>query len=82
MQKRNLNKNILQLLKSHSHMDKPPKNTPVEHPPPVAPLQNTLLQENTSGELLLYVKRIWKNLNYKKLLFTVVKRNVSTIKNK
>ena len=40
MQKRNLNKNILQLLKSHSHMDKPPKNTPVEHPPPVAPVEH------------------------------------------
>ena len=38
-----------------------------------AHLQNTLLQENTSGGLLVYVKRILNNLNDKKFLFTVSK---------
>ena len=36
--------------------------------------QNTLLYENTSGGLLLYVKRVF--------LFTVVKRNLLTLINK
>ena len=42
--------------------------------------QNTFHQENTSGGLLLYVKRVLKDLSYKKLLFTVVKRNLLTLK--
>ena len=45
-------------------------------------LQNTYLQENTSGGLLVYVKRVLKDLNYEKLLFTVVKRNLLTLINK
>ena len=55
-------------------MDAFPKirSTPAEHP----------LQENTSWRLLLYVKRDLKDLNYKMLLFTVVKRNLITLKNK
>ena len=48
----------------------------------IAHLQNTYFQENISGELLLYVKRVLKDLNYEKLLFTVVKRNLLTLKNK
>ena len=43
-------------------------------------LQNTPLRENTSGGLLLHVKRILKDLNYEKFLFTVVKRNLLAIK--
>ena len=42
--------------------------------------QNTLLQENISGRLLLHVKRILKDLNYEKFLFTVVKRNILALK--
>ena len=42
--------------------------------------QNTLLQENISGGLLLHVKRILKDLNYEKFLFTVVKRNILALK--
>ena len=37
------------------------------------------LWENTSEGLLLHVKRILKDLNYKKLLFTVAKRNLLTL---
>ena len=44
--------------------------------------QHTLLQENTSAGLLLYVKRILKDLNYKDLIFTVVIRNLLTLKSK
>ena len=44
--------------------------------------QNTFLQENTSGGLVLYVRRILKDLNYKKLLLTVVKRKLLTHKKK
>ena len=62
------------LLKLHPRTDAPPEST--AHP------QNTTPQENTSGRLLLYVKRVLKDLNYKKLLFTVVKRNLLTLKNK
>ena len=60
------------LLKSHPCTDTPPKihNTSAEHP----------LQENTSGGLPLHVKRMLKDLNYKKVLFTVVKRNLLAIK--
>ena len=42
--------------------------------------QNTLLQENTSFGLLRHVKRILEDLNYKKSLFTVVKKNLLTLK--
>ena len=34
------------------------------------------------GRMLLYVKRVLNDLNYKKLLFAVVKRNLLTLKNK
>ena len=36
----------------------------------------------TSGGLLLYVQIILKDSNYKKLLFTAVKRNLLTLRNK
>ena len=39
-------------------------------------------QENISGRLFLYVKIVLKDLNYKKLLFTTVKRNLLALKNK
>ena len=61
------------LLKSH-----PCTNAPRE---PTSYPQNTSPQENTSGRLLLYVKIVLKDLNYKKLLFTTVKRNLLTLKN-
>ena len=38
--------------------------------------QNTSLQENTSGGIFLYAKRVLKYLNQKKLSFTVFKRNL------
>ena len=44
--------------------------------------QNTSPQENTSERLLLYVTIVLKDLNYKKLLFTSVKRNLLILKNK
>ena len=44
--------------------------------------QNTSPQENTSGRLPLYVKIVLKDLDYKKLLFTTVERNLLTLKNK
>ena len=73
MQKRNLNKSrFATLLKSHPRTDRPRKS--VAHP------QNTLPWESTSGELLLHVKRSLKDLIYKKILFTIVKRNLLTIK--
>ena len=55
------------LLKSHAHTDAPRESK--VHP------QNTSPRENTSGRQLVYVKRVLKNINYKKLLFTVAKRN-------
>ena len=60
------------LLKSHPCTDTPPEipRTSAEHP----------LWQNTSGGLLLHVKRILKDLNYEKFLFTVVKRNLLAIK--
>ena len=60
------------LLRSHPCTDTPPKirSTSAESP----------LRENTSGGLLLHVKRILKDLNYEKFLFTVVKRNLLAIK--
>ena len=36
--------------------------------------------KNSKYTLLLYVKRILKNINYKKVLFTVAKRNGLTLK--
>ena len=45
-----------------------------------AHLQKTLPWESTSGEQLLHVKRSLKDLIYKKILFTIVKRNLLTIK--
>ena len=39
-------------------------------------------QEKTSWRLLLYVNIVLKDLNCKKLLFTTVKRNLLTLKNK
>ena len=38
-----------------------------------AHLQKMSPWENTSGRLLLYVKRVLKDLNYKKLLFKFIK---------
>ena len=38
------------------------------------------LRENTSGGLILHVKRILKVLYYEKFLFTVVKRNSLAVK--
>ena len=40
--------------------------------------QSTSPQENNSGRLLLYVKIVLRDLNYKKLLFRTVKRNLLT----
>ena len=42
--------------------------------------KNTLRWENTFEGLLLHVKRILKDLNLKKFLLTVVKRNLLTLK--
>ena len=42
--------------------------------------QNTLLPQKISGELLLHAKRTLKALIYKKFLFTIVKRNLFTLK--
>ena len=72
MQKCHLHKTAL---KSHPRMDTPSKicSSHAEQPPP---------GEHLIGGLLLYVKRVLKDLNYKKLLFTVVKRNLFTHKNK
>ena len=69
MQKCHLHKTAL---KSHPCTDTPSKicSTHTEQPPP---------GEHLRG-LFLYVKRV--DLNYKKLLFTVVKRNLFTHKNK
>ena len=60
------------LLKSHPSADTPLEipNTSAEHP----------LRENTSGGLILHVKRILKVLYYEKFLFTVVKRNSLALK--
>ena len=61
------------LLKSRPCTDTPPKirSTSAEYPLP---------PENTSGGQLLHVKRVLKDLNYEKFLFTVVKRNLLAIK--
>ena len=60
------------LLKSHPCTDTPPEipSTSAEHP----------LRVNTSGGLILRVKRILKVLYYEKFLFRVVKRNSLAIK--
>ena len=57
------------LLKSHPHTDTPLKirSTSTEHPPPGEHLWGT-------------VKRILKDLNYKKFFFIVVKINLLTLK--
>ena len=62
------------LLKSHPRTDAPPR------------IRSTLpeylsLREHLWG-LLLYIKRVLEELYYKTLLFTVVKRNLLTLKNK
>ena len=46
------------------------------------PRITTSPQENTSGGLLLYVKRVLKDLNYRKLLLIAVKGNLLTLINK
>ena len=60
------------LLKSHPCTDMPPEipSTFAKHP----------LWENTSGGLILHVKRILKVLYFEKFLFIVVKRNSLAIK--
>ena len=73
MQKRDLNKTALQLYINHTHA-RMRRRESAAHP------QNTPLQENTSRGLFLYVKRVLKDFNYKKLLLTVVKRNFLTLK--
>ena len=75
MQKLDHNKVALQLYSNHTHARMRPRES-TAHP------QNTSSQENTSGRLLLYLTRVLKDLNYKKLLFTVAKRNLLTLKNK
>ena len=44
------------------------------------PQQSCFATLNISGGLLLHVKRVLKDLNYKKFLFTVVKINLLTLK--
>ena len=73
MQKSNLNKAALQLYQNHTHAQ-------IRFRKFAARPQNTLLRENTSGGLLLHVKKILKDLNYKRFLFTVVKINLLTLK--
>ena len=72
-QKRDLNKAVLQLYKNLTHAQIRPRKFSA-HP------QNTPLQENTSGGLILHVKIILKVFYYEKKLFTVVKRNSFAIK--
>ena len=73
MLERDLNKITLQLYWNHTHSRMRPRKL-------AAHAQNNLLQENTSGGLFLYVKRVLKDLNYKKFLFTVVKKKLFTHK--
>ena len=73
MQKRDHNKDALQFYWKHTHARVPSRKCS-------AYKQNTHLQEKTFGALFLYVKRVLKDLNYKNLLFTVVKRNLLTHK--
>ena len=74
-QKCDPNKATLQLYWNHTHARMRPREF-TSHP------QNTSPQENTSERLLLYVKIVLKDLNYKELLFTNFKRNLLTIKNR
>ena len=70
MQKRNLNKSrFATLLKLHARTDRPPKicSTSTEHP---------LLGEHFRGT----ASACQKKLIYKKFLFTIVKRNLLTLK--
>ena len=60
------------LLRSHPCTDKPLRICSISTEQP--------LRENTSGGLALQLKRILKDLNYKKLLFTVAKRNLLTLR--
>ena len=74
MQKRNLNKSrFATSLKSHSHTQIGPRKS-AAHP------RNTLPWKSTSGELLVHVKRSLKDFIYKKFLFTIVRRNLLTLK--
>ena len=72
-QKRDLKKAALPLHENQTHAQIRPRKF-------AAHLQDTLLRENTSGGLRLDVKRILKDLNCEKFLFTVVKRNLLTLK--
>ena len=73
MQKRDLNKVALQLYLNPTDAGMHPQKS-------AAYSEHTLLQKNTSGGLLVvYVKRILIDLNYKKLLFTVVKKSLLTL---
>ena len=65
-QKRDLNKAALQLYKNHTLAQIHSRKS-AAHP------QNTPLRENTSEGLPLHVKIILKVLNYKKLLFKLLK---------
>ena len=66
MQKRDPNKATSQLHSNHTHAQ-------------IRPRKFAAHLQNTSMGLLLHVKRILKDLNYKKVLFTVVKRNLLTL---
>ena len=65
MCKRDLKKAHLKLYWNHTHALMHP-TTVAAHP------QDTLLQGNISGGMLLYVKEVLKGLSFKKLLFTVI----------
>ena len=73
MQKCNLNKTALQLYQNHTHAQIHPRKFTVHS-------QNLLLPGNTSGGLLLHVKKMLKDLNYKKFFFAIVKINLLTLK--
>ena len=81
MQKRNLNNATLQLYLNYTYACSCSRNyTRPCSRKSAAHSQNNPLQGSTSGGLVLYVKRVLKDLNYKTLLFTVVKRNILTLK--
>ena len=73
-QKRDPNKAALQLYWNHTHARMHLRES-------TSHLQNTTPQQNTSGRLLLYIKIVLKDLNFD-LLFTTVKRDLLTLKNK
>ena len=73
MQKRNLDKAALQFYQNYTHAEIYLRKF-AAHP------QNTLLLEDTSGEMLLQIKRTLKDFSYKKILFTVFKRNLLILK--